>query len=141
MTRDVGRDLVMKQWQFSAGWMPAVTGGLFFGPLLLAVWTLTRLTAAGRCRRCRAHAAGADDGRRAPGVRARHFGVGLALILVAYFFLTAFRDFRDHYSAELLKSLGLDHQLGIFTNIEKWALFGSIAAMAALNLVTDHRRR
>jgi hypothetical protein len=139
VTRDVGRDLVMRRWGVAEAWMPFVTGGLFLAPLLATVWLLDRLPPP----------SAADVVARAPrptmdGSRRRaflaHFGPGFALLLVAYFFLTAFRDFRDHYGAELFDSLGLAHQRAIFSRTERWALFGAIAALAGLNLIADHRR-
>jgi hypothetical protein len=138
-TRDLGRDLVMRKWGVPEAWMPAVTGGLFFAPLVLAVWALARLpppTPADVAARSPRQPMLAADRRAFLG----RFGIGLAMILTAYFFLTAFRDFRDHYSAELLASLGLADQWGIFSSIEKWALFGAIAALSALNLIADHRQ-
>jgi len=69
-----------------------------------------------------------------------HFAAGLVPLLIVYFFLTAFRDFRDHYAAEIFQTLGLGDSPGIFSQTEKWALFGSIVVMASLNLIADHRR-
>jgi hypothetical protein len=138
-TRDIGRDLVMRQWGVAEAWMPFVTGALFLAPLLATAWLLD----------CLPPPSAADVAARAPrptmgGAQRRaflaYFGPGLVLLLVAYFFLTAFRDFRDHYAAELFKSLGLADQRAIFSRTEQWALFGAIATLAGLNLIADHRR-
>jgi hypothetical protein len=138
VTRDVGRDLVMRQWGVAEAWMPFVTGALFLAPFLATVWLLDRLPPP----------SAADVAARAPrstmdGARRRaflaYFGSGFVLLLVGYFFLTAFRDFRDHYAAELFTSLGLADQHAIFSRTEQWALFGAIATLAGLNLIADHR--
>ncbi|MDB5347612.1 MAG: hypothetical protein JWP89_5989 [Schlesneria sp.] len=138
ITRDIGRDLVMTTWHVPAVWMPVVTGGLFFVPLWLSIRMLDRLPPPGPD----------DVAQRAPRHRMeagqrraflKRFHVGLFLLLTAYFFLTAFRDFRDHYSAELFASLRLSHERSIFTQTEKWAVFGTIPAMGALSLIASHR--
>lgn len=138
ITRDIGRDWVMATWQVPAVWMPFVTGGLFFVPLWISVYMLDRLPPP----------APDDVAQRAPRHRMelderqaflKRFQFGLFSLLAAYFLLTAFRDFRDHYSAELFASLGLSDRRSIFTQTEKWAVFGTIPAMGALSLITSHR--
>jgi hypothetical protein len=139
VTRDIGRELVMKSWHFEEAWMPAVTGGLFVVPLVVLVWLLDRLpapTPADEAARSVRQTMGRQERRAFLG----HFGLALTLMLVAYFLLTAFRDFRDHYAAELFVALGLQDETAIFSRTEKWALFAAIGCMAGLNLFTNHRR-
>ena len=138
-TRDIARDLVMGRWGFSESWMPVVTGLLFLGPFVLAVLLLNRLPPPSAedvaARSERVSMSGWQ--RRA---FLAHFGIGFGMLLAAYFFLTALRDFRDHYGAEIFDALGLGKQAAIFTRTEVWALFGVIAAVAGLNLIASHRR-
>jgi hypothetical protein len=138
-TRDIGRELVMQTWGLEEGWMPAVTGALFFVPLLLTVWLLDRLPPPSPADEAARTPRQTMDGRQRRAF-VGYFGASFVLLLVAYFFLTAFRDFRDHYSAELFAALGLENQFAIFSRTEKWAMFAAIAVMAGLNLFTDHRR-
>ncbi len=136
-TRDIGRDVVMAGWDVSEGWMPAVTGLLFLGPFALSVALLDRLpppSAADIAARAERVPMGAGQ-RRA---FLAHFGTGFVMLLAAYFFLTALRDFRDHYGAELFDALGLGGQKAIFTRTELWALFGVILTMAGLNLIGNN---
>ena len=69
-----------------------------------------------------------------------HFGIGFGMLLAAYFFLTALRDFRDHYGAELFDAIGLGDQRAIFTRTELWAMLGVIIAVAVLNFISSHKR-
>jgi hypothetical protein len=138
-TRDVGRDLVMGAWGASEAWMPAVTGLLFLGPFLLAVLLLNRLPPPSAADVAARSARVPMDGRQRRAFLA-HFGAGFGMLLAAYFFLTALRDFRDHYGAELFDALGLGREKAIFTRTELWALLGVVVAVAALNLVRSHRR-
>ncbi len=139
VTRDIGRDLVMRTWGVPEAWMPVVTGLLFLGPFVLAVALLNQLPAP----------SAADVAARAERVpmngRQRraflvHFGAGFGLLSAAYFFLTALRDFRDHYGIELFDALGLSGQRAIFTRTELWAMFGVMGVLAVLTLVRDNRR-
>jgi hypothetical protein len=139
VTRDIGRNLVMGAWGVSEAWMPVVTGLLFLGPFLLAVVLLNQLPPPSAADvAVRAERVTMDARQRWAFLA--HFGIGFGMLLAAYFFLTAFRDFRDHYGAELFDALGLGGQRAIFTRTELWATFGVIGALAVLNLVRDHRR-
>jgi hypothetical protein len=69
----------------------------------------------------------------------RQFAPGLVMLLLAYFFLTAYRDFRDNFAAEVFKQLGYAGQPEIFTQSETRVMFGVLAALAALNMVKSNR--
>ena len=139
VTRDIGRELVIKEWGISESWMPFVTGGLFFLPFVAAVVLLDQLPPpdeADLAARAARPDMGPEDRRNFLAL----FGPCLVPLLTAYFFLTAYRDFRDHYAAELFQTLQLDGDRAIFSHTEKWALLGSLIVMASLNLIGDHRR-
>jgi hypothetical protein len=138
-TRDVGRDLVMRQWGVAEGLMPLVTGLLFLLPFVAGVVLLNQIpppTAADVA--ARGERVEMDRFQRRAFLR--HYGVGFGMLLVAYFFLTAFRDFRDHYGAEIFDALGLGEQKAIFSSTEKWAMFGVIAALAGMYFIRNNRR-
>lgn len=122
-------------------WMPAATG-LIFAPLfLLAVWLLNQIPEptsediAARTRRD-----SMDAGRR------REFLLrylpGIALLIGVYFFLTAFRDFRDNYMVELLGQLGYEYEENrdIMSQMEAGVAIGVMLAMSMLCLIKDNRR-
>lgn len=138
-TRDVGRDLVMAGWGVPEAWMPAVTGLVFLLPFLTAVALLHQLPPPSAADVALRAERVMMDGRRRRAFLT-HFGPGFGMLLAAYFFLTALRDFRDHYGAELFDALGLGDQRAIFTRTELWALFGVILTLAGLNAVRCHRR-
>lgn len=138
-TRDVGRDLVMASWGVSEEFMPVVTGLLFLLPFVLGVVLLNQIpppsTADVAARGERAEMGGQQ--RRA---FLRHYGIGFGLLLVAYFFLTAFRDFRDHYGVEILDALGLGKEKAILSSAEKWAFLFVILALGGMFLIRNNRK-
>jgi len=108
---------VVMSWGFSEWWMPFITGCLFFVPMLLFLWMLDQLPAPS-----------AEDialrTKRQPmnGHQRKNFiltfAPGLVLLIIAYVLLTAFRDFRDNFSAEMWNSLGYSGSPEIFTLTE-----------------------
>jgi hypothetical protein len=137
-TRDIGRDLVMATWGVSEEWMPVVTGLVFLGPFVLAVLLLNQLPPPSPADvESRAERVPMDRKQRRAFLA--HFGIGFGMLLAAYFFLTALRDFRDHYGAELFDALGLGAQRAIFTRTELWALLGVVIAVAVLNVIRNHK--
>lgn len=138
ITRDIGRDVVIGAWHVPAIWMPAATGALFLIPFGVALWFLDRLPPPSpedvveRSPRSLMPAAE----RRAFFL---HFRGAMILILMSYFLLTAFREFRDQYAIELIQALGLSDHRAIFFKTEQWAVFGAIASMTGLSLISSHR--
>lgn len=119
-------------------WIPATAGAVFLIPYLVATQLLHWLPPpddgdeAARSARPNLDAAG----RRAFLLRV---GAGFFLLLLAYFLLTAYRDFRDHYGREILKAMGHTGGAGIFVRTERWAVVVVLAALALLNLIRNHR--
>lgn len=120
-------------------WMPAATGALFAPMLLASVWVLVRLPApspadeAARVRR-----APMDGAARLRFLR--DHGPGLALIIFAYVLLTAFRDFRDNFAAEIWIALGHGHEPGIFSASELPVAVLALTGMALVIRVRDNAR-
>lgn len=125
----------------SDGWMPFIVGLHFLPIFLLAVWMLKQLpkptTVDVAERVAREPMTGVD--RMA---FVKKFLGGLVMLCLAYFFLTAYRDFRDNYQVEMFDSLGYSHaeNKAVITKAETLVMFGVMAAMAMLNLVKDNRR-
>jgi hypothetical protein len=119
--------------------MPAVTGGVFLLPFAVAVFLLDRLPPPSAADVAQRSARTVMAGRQRRAFVA-HFGIGFAALLLAYFLLTAFRDFRDHYGIELLTALDLGEKKGLFVRTELWALFAVIVTLGFLSLIVDHRR-
>jgi hypothetical protein len=122
-------------------WMPAVAGLLFLPLFLLSVWLLnmtpepTALDVAARAERAPMYRTDRNE-------FLRRFAPGIVMLVAAYFFLTAFRDFRDSYQVDLLGELGYryeEHQNAV-SSMETTVAFGVMAVMAALFLIKDNRQ-
>jgi MFS family permease len=137
----IGESMAGMLGKVSEGWMPAVAGFHFVPVFLVSVWVLNQLprpSAADVAARAeREPMKGAD--RMA---FVRQFAFGLTLLCVAYFFLTAYRDFRDNYQVEIFDGLGYPYQSNktIISRAESIVTFGVMGVLALLNLVRDNRR-
>ena len=137
VVKDVGRAL-MSNFGVPEYWMPAATGALFFLPFLLAVYLLTNLpgpTEADIKERSARSEMYADD----RWAFCKQFSLGLVLLSGMYFFLTAYRDYRDNYGVELLTELGLADIDGVFSMTEIPVAFGVVSVLALLSLVRSNR--
>ena len=137
VVKDVGR-LLMSDFGVPEYWMPAATGGLFFLPFLLAVYLLSNLpgpTEADIKERSARSEMYADD----RWAFCKQFSLGLVLLSGMYFFLTAYRDYRDNYGVELLTELGLADVEGVFSMTEIPIAFGVVSVLALLSLVRSNR--
>jgi hypothetical protein len=123
----------------SEWWMPAATGLAFTPLLLIALWQLERLPPpdardrAERVERVPMPAAG-----RAAFWRAH--GGTLTMLVLAYTLLTAMRDVRDNFSAEIWAALGRGGQATLFTLSELPVAVVTLGVLGALMLVRDNRR-
>jgi hypothetical protein len=116
-------------------WMPAATGLLFVPLLLLSVWGLSVLPPpspedeAARVRR-------APMSSHEMGAFLREYGLGIALLVTIYVFVTALRDFRDNFAAELWTALGYTNPASVFTVTE---LAVAAVALVAMGVVVKVR--
>ncbi len=120
-------------------WMPALTGLIFAPLLLIAVAALGQLpppSAADEAARVRrapmsAKARAALWARQAP---------VLILLVGVYVLLTALRDFRDNFAAEIWTELGFDGAASIFALSEIPVAIVVLIGLALLMRVDDNRR-
>jgi len=138
VVKDVGRWL-MSSWAVPEFWMPACTGLIFLPAFAGFAWGLQQLPAPSpddqQARTTRAPMDG--DARLA---FLKQFLPGLLLLIVVYFLLTAFRDFRDNYGIDLFVELGKGDEGGLFSRSELPVAAGVMAAVAVLFFVRDNRR-
>jgi len=137
VVKDVGRWLMDQG--ISEYWMPVTTGLAFLPMFLISALLLDMVPEPNR-----------EDveervKRRPMTGRERmaffkKFAVGLSLLLVVYFFLTAFRDFGDNYGVELFQSLGYGEAPAIFTRTELLVAFGVLAILAPLSWIHNNQR-
>jgi hypothetical protein len=128
---------LMTSAHVSAFWMPAAAGAAFFPLLLVSVWLLGQLpppNAADEAQRVKRAPMSAAE-------RAAFLAVywpGIALLTASYILLTAFRDFRDNFAAEVWTALGYGHESGVFTQSELPVAAISLVALAAVMAVRDN---
>ncbi len=120
-------------------WMPATAGAVVFPLLFLSVWILSQLPnpdTADQTARVRRAPMDAAERR----VFLATYAPGIILLVVSYVLLTAFRDFRDNFSAEVWTALGYGKVAGVFTASELPVAAISLVALAAIMAVRDNRR-
>ncbi|MBW6529068.1 hypothetical protein KZ813_19695 [Sphingomonas sp. RHCKR7] len=121
------------------GWMPALTA-LPFAPLLLGCVLLLERMPPPDARDV------AERRERAPMPTAarraflRAHGAALALLIAGYVLLTALRDFRDNFAAELWTALGAGGNAAVFSQSEIPVAVLALTGLAALMAVRDNRR-
>ncbi|WP_437618773.1 DUF5690 family protein [Sorangium sp. So ce1151] len=125
-------------WGVPEVWMPALTGALFFPPLLLAVWMLAQIpppSAADEALRTRR--APMDRAARRAFVRAN--AGGLATLALGYIVLTAYRDFRDNFAREIWDALDYADQPAILTTAEIPVAIGALLSVAVMIGIRSNR--
>ncbi len=130
---------LMQTWQVNEFWMPAATGCLFMPLLFVSVWVLGQLPPPSPRDE-------AERARRSPmtsverGAFLRAYAPGLIALIFAYVLLTAFRDFRDNFAAEIWTALGHGGDAAIFSASELPVAIIALLGMAAVIAVRDNRR-
>jgi hypothetical protein len=130
---------LMADWQVDRFWMPATTGLLFMPLLLISVLVLSQLPPPN----ARDEAARV---RRAPMTAAERssflcaYAPGLIAIIFAYVLLTAFRDFRDNFAAEIWTALGYGGDAAVFSESELPVAVIALVGMSAVIAVRNNRR-
>lgn len=128
---------IMRDWGITEFWMPFASSCLFFVPLMLFLWLIDKLPPPSpedeALRTRRQPMSGAD---RLTFVKT--FGPGLFLLIGAYALLTAFREFRDNFSAEIWLSLGYGGKPEIFTQTETPVSITVLIAIAILMVVKNN---
>jgi hypothetical protein len=120
-------------------WMPAATGAAFFPLLFVSVWVLSQLpppNAADEAERVKR----APMSARERSAFLRAYAPGVVLLVLSYILLTALRDFRDNFAAEIWTALGYGKEAGIFTASEFPVAVSSLVALGAVMVVRDNLR-
>src|ERR1700761_6876690 len=130
---------LMQTFHVGEFWMPAAVGALFIPMLLISVWVLNALpppTAQDEAERVRrAPMTGAQRG-----AFLKAYAPGLAAIVIGYIMLTALRDYRDNFAAEIWKALGFGGEASVFSASELPVAVIALLGMAAVIAVRDNRR-
>jgi hypothetical protein len=122
----------------SEAWMPAVTGLVFLPLFLAAVWGLERLPPPTEDD-ARTRVSRAPMDRQARRAFLTRYLPGIFVLVFAYVFLTAYRDLRDNFAAELWTALGHSGAPSVFTVSELPIALAVMVVLALIYLVKDNR--
>lgn len=129
--------LMMTSGHVSAFWMPAAVGLAFMPLLAVSVWILSLLPPpSAEDEAQRTTRAPMNSAERSAFLR--QYAPGLILLVLSYVMLTAFRDFRDNFAAEIWTALGFGKTASVFTASEVPVAVISLAALAAVMTVRDN---
>ena len=128
--------VLMSDWGVSELWMPFATCVLFYPPLVVFLFLLNKIPPPTRedelLRTKRQPMTGAERKKFT-----YTFLPGLVLLILSYMLLTAYRDFRDNFSAEIWKSLGITDPK-IFTQTEALVSFIVLVVIASLMVIKNN---
>lgn len=137
LCRSVGA-YIMRDWGTSEYWMPFVTSALFTLPLLLFLYLLNQVpppSALDEQLRTKRAPMNAQERKAFTAT----FLPGIILFVLAYVLLTAFRDFRDNFSAEIWKSLNMGNDPSIYTSTEIPVSIIVLVCMGSLMLIKNNQ--
>lgn len=134
--KTAGKDLLSAG--VSESWMPATTGAIFLPVFLAAAYGLSLLPPPSAAD-VAARTVRAPMDRLQRRQFARRYWFGLSLLLIAYLFMTAYRDFRDNYAAEIWIELGMGDQAAIFTKTEVPIAGAVLVVLGLLYLIKNNR--
>lgn len=122
----------------SEKWMPFAAACIFMVPLLLFLWLIDRVpppTPEDEALRT----------RREPMYRpdriafVRFFLPGIILFVITYMMLTAFRDLRDNFAADIWQELGYGNSVLIYTETEIPVALGVLVAIGSLTAIRNNQ--
>ena len=137
VVQSVGRWLLLSHYA-SEFTMPAMVGGLFLPVLLLCLWGLNQLPPPNAADIAARVERGPMNGKARRELFA-HYAPGLIVLIVLYVLLTAMRDFRDNFAAEIWQSVGLGDKADIFALSDLPVGGVVLLAMATLALFRKNR--
>ncbi|MEI9994384.1 MAG: DUF5690 family protein [Rhizomicrobium sp.] len=138
VVKSAGASVMLHGWA-NEYWMPAVTGLLFTPLLLVCVFGLAALPPPNAQDEAQRVARAPMDGASRRAMFAA-FAPGLIALIVIYVGLTALRDFRDNFAAEIWNDLGFRNDAEIFTLSELPVAAIVLATLALLMFIRDNRR-
>lgn len=128
----------MSGTEVSEYWMPFAVGVMFFLPFLVSVFMLNQMPDPTREDELERTEREPMDGNHRWAFFF-HFLPGLTMLCVAYFFLTAYRDFRDNYGVEIFEKLGYGETPAVFSRSETWVAFAVLVPLALLFLIKNNK--
>lgn len=129
---------VMKFWGVSEYWMPFISACIFLLPLLFFLWMLNQVPPPDKLDeelRTKRQPMNKEERKKF----LLMFLPGLILLILTYTLLTAFRDFRDNYSADVWKILGYGNSPEIFTKTETPVTIAILIIMGSIMFIRSNR--
>ena len=138
VVKGIGKNLLNNG--ISEFWMPFTVGAIFLVPFFVSAWLLNQIpqpTLEDQAERTERK----PMGKAERWAFFRQFRLGFIMLLVAYFFVTAYRDYRDNYMPEILSWLGYNKESvgSLLSTTELWVGFGVLGTLSLLFLVRIHR--
>ena len=128
VTKAVGKYLILN-YNINEFWMPFFTGLVFLIPLFIAVWWLEKIPEPTeedkKLRKERLPMTKEDKKKLFGGLFP-----GMTALIVMYLFLTAFRDYRDNFMAEIWIETGFENNAAIFAKTETYIAIISLSILA-----------
>jgi MFS family permease len=128
---------VMTGWGVSEYWMPFVTAGLFFLPLLLFVWGLEKIpppSARDVEHRTERVAMSAADRR----TFLAFFRPGIIMLVLVYIVATMLREVRDGFMADMWRASGETFEPGVFAQTETLVSLGILVLIASMVVIRSN---
>lgn len=130
--------LALLAWGVPEFWMPFATGAIFVLPMALFVFLLSSLPPpTEEDERARTKREPMDGPSRIAFFSA--YAPGLIPLTLLYIFLTAYRDFRDNFAAEIWAALGYEGAPQILALSELPVALGVMVGLALMFLIKDNR--
>jgi len=130
---------IMAEFNVTEFWMPFITG-LAFLPIFVLSVTMLNMTP-------EPNAGDIEERVKREPMNAkqrwdffRRFALGLTLLIIVYFGLTAYRDFRDNYGIEMFNSLGYVDEPSIFARSETFVGLGVMAVLFPIAFIHNNRK-
>ena len=130
---------VMTDWNVSEYWMPFVTSLIFFIPLLLFVYLLSRIPppdaedVAQRTQRVPMHAAERS-------LFVKTFLPGILSLVLIYVFVTMLREVRDSFMADMWRSSGEAFSAGVFAQTETLISIAILILIASMVMIRNNMK-
>jgi Family of unknown function (DUF5690) len=137
VVKSAGEAVLLQGWA-NEYWMPAVTG-LLFAPLLFVCVFGLAIMPPPSAEDERQRVARAPMDAKSRRVMFMAFAPGLVALVVIYMGLTALRDFRDNFAAEIWSGLGFRNDADIFSLSELPVAAIVLATLAVLMFIRDNR--
>jgi len=118
-------------------WMPFATGAIFMIPMVIFVLLLNKLPEPNE-EDIKMRTERLPMTSKSRKELFSEFSIGLVLLIAAYILLTAMRDFRDNFAAEIWQSLGYGESPEIFTFTEIPISLGILVIMGLLFIIKNN---